>query len=108
MFHDVVRALLLVLSLCVLLALVYIITAKHFEDRVVGSNLVSTIVINIVAVLAVFVDESFVVDICLVFAALGFLGVVVLCRLLAVQFVEKQMDEEGKKKTEEEKGGVQA
>jgi multicomponent Na+:H+ antiporter subunit F len=83
----------MVLCLAAIAALVYIVTAKRFEDRVVGTNLVCTIVINIIAVLALYINEGFVVDICLVFAVLGFLAVVVLCRLLALQNLERKRKE---------------
>jgi multicomponent Na+:H+ antiporter subunit F len=89
MFHNIVVVLLIVLCLCNLLALLYIITAHQFEDRVLGVNLVGTIVINLIAMLAMYLDSSFLVDVCLVYAFLSFLAVVVLCRLLSVQMVEK-------------------
>ena len=91
MFHNVLFLLLMVLCLAALLALVYIITAKRFEDRVVGANLVCTIVLNIIALLSVFLDVQFIIDVCLVFAFLGFLAVVVLCRLLMVQQIEEDL-----------------
>lgn len=103
MFHKILFVLLMVLCLAALLALVYIITAKRFEDRVVGANLVCTIVINIIALLAVYLGEGFVVDICLVFAFLGFLAVVVLCRLLMVQQIEEDLTSG---KLDGKKGGI--
>ena len=103
MFHNIILVLLLVLSICALLSLLYIITARHFEDRLVGTNLVGTIVINLIAVLAIYFEAGFVVDICLVFAFLSFLAIVVLCRLLSVQNVEQQLDK-GEKTLKEEKG----
>lgn len=102
MFHNTVMILLLVLSICALLTLVYIVTARHFEDRVVGSNLVGTIVINFVAVLAVYFEEGFVVDVCLVFAFLSFLGVIVLCRLLVLQNLERELKAQARRKKKKE------
>lgn len=103
MFHNIILVLLLVLSICALLSLLYIITARHFEDRLVGTNLVGTIVINLIAVLAIYFEAGFVVDICLVFAFLSFLAIVVLCRLLSVQNVEQQLDK-GEKTLKKGKG----
>lgn len=95
MFHKVLGVLLIVLCICALLALVYIITAKRYEDRVVGVNLVSTIALNIIAILSIRLDVNFIIDICVVYAMLGFTAVVVLCRLLALQIVEKGLKEKG-------------
>lgn len=106
MFHKIIMILLLVLSICALLSLLYIITARHFEDRLVGTNLVGTIVINLIAVLAIYFESGFVVDICLVFAFLSFLAIVVLCRLLAIQRIEQQL-EEAKKAQNKDQGGTQ-
>lgn len=103
MFHKILMVLLMGLCLAALLALVYIITAKRFEDRLVGANQVCTIVLNIIALLAVYMNESFVVDICLVFAFLGFLAVVVLCRLLLVQQIEEDL---ASGKLDGKKGGI--
>lgn len=93
MYRQIIILLLSVLSLAALGALVYIVTAKRFEDRVVGANLVCAVVLNIIAVLGALMNTSFIQDVCLVFAFLGFLAVVVLCRLLAVQLVEKHLKE---------------
>lgn len=88
MFKIIMGFLLAVLCCTTLITLLYIITAKRFEDRIVGANLVGTIVINIIALFAAFTGEGYIVDVCIMFAFLSFLGVIVLCRLLAVRFIE--------------------
>lgn len=91
MYRQIIIFLLCVLSLAALGALIYIVTAKSFENRVVGANLVCAIVLNIIAVLGALMNTAFIQDVCLVFAFLGFLAVAVLCRLLAAQLVEKHL-----------------
>ncbi len=97
MFEHILMGLLVVQALFLLAALVYIITSLHFEDRIVGTNLVGTIIINLIAMLAVYMGEGYGADIALVYAFLSFLAVVVLCRLLAVQNVERNLLREEKK-----------
>lgn len=92
MFHTVLLVLMLVQGLFLLLALFYIAFSLHFEDRVVGTNLVGTIVINFIVLLSAYMGEGFGMDIALVYAFLSFLAVVVLCRLLAVRQVEHTID----------------
>ncbi len=104
MYKNALLICLIVLSVCALAALGYIIIAKHFEDRIVGVNLVSTIVLNIIALLSIYLDVTFIIDVCLVYAFLGFLAVIVLCRLLALQVVEKGLR---KGKHYRKKGGMQ-
>lgn len=93
MFHNLLLVAEIGLCLCALAALVYIITAKRFEDRMVGVNLVSTIVLNIIAVLTIVLDTTFIIDVTIVYAFLGFLAIVVLCRLLALQVVERGLSQ---------------
>ena len=38
-------------------------------------------VIMIIAILSVYLDENYLVDICLIYAMISFLGVVVLCKI---------------------------
>jgi multisubunit Na+/H+ antiporter MnhF subunit len=81
----------------------YIATSLHFEDRIVGTNLVGTIVINFIALLSAYMGNGFGMDIALVYAFLSFLAVVVLCRLLAVQNVERTLEEiENRERKEKE------
>lgn len=102
MFHNVLIAAEVVLCLFALAALIYISTAKRFEDRLVGVNLVSTIVLNIIAILTIVLDTTFIIDVTIVYAFLGFLAIVVLCRLLALQVVERGMSKGKRYKKKEE------
>lgn len=100
MLHNILVVLLAVPCVMVLLSLIYIVTATRIEDRVVGASLVSTLVLNLNALLAVVLDAPFIVDVGLVFAILDFLAVVVLGRLLAVQEIERTVTEEDIDKAE--------
>ena len=97
MFHSVLLVLMVIQGLFLLATMVYIATSLHFEDRIVGTNLVGTIVINFITMLSVFMNEGYGMDIALVYAFLSFLAVVVLCRLLGVQNVEQLLERQEKK-----------
>ena len=97
MFHSVLLVLMVIQGLFLLATMVYIATSLHFEDRIVGTNLVGTIVINFITMLAAFMNEGYGMDIALVYAFLSFLAVVVLCRLLGVQNVEQLLERQEKK-----------
>ena len=104
MFHSILLGLMLVQGLFLIATMFYIATSLHFEDRIVGTNLVGTIVINFIALLSAYMGEGFGMDIALVYAFLSFLAVVVLCRLLAIQQVEHTLEAiEEKKRREQEK-----
>ena len=97
MFHSILLVLMVLQGLFLLATMVYIATSLHFEDRIVGTNLVGTIVINFITMLSVFMNEGYGMDIALVYAFLSFLAVVVLCRLLGVQNVEQILERQEKK-----------
>jgi multicomponent Na+:H+ antiporter subunit F len=97
MFHSVLLVLMVIQGLFLLATMVYIATSLHFEDRIVGTNLVGTIVINFITMLSAFMNEGYGMDIALVYAFLSFLAVVVLCRLLGVQNVEQLLERQEKK-----------
>jgi multicomponent Na+:H+ antiporter subunit F len=108
MFHSVLLGLMVIQALFLIVALFYIATSLHFEDRIVGTNLVGTIVINFITMLAAFMNEGYGMDIALVYAFLSFLAVVVLCRLLGVQNVERQLERIEKARAKQEKAAEKA
>ena len=76
----------LLVSTMILLALLtfaYLLRAilgPHFSDRILASNSISTIIILIISVLAVYIGESYIVDVALIYASLGFITVIILCK----------------------------
>ena len=52
----------------------------RFTDRVIAVNIVSTKVVVLISMLSLYIGKSYLVDICLVYAIISFLSVVVLAR----------------------------
>lgn len=82
---DFVRtALLVVLSaMCVLMlmGLIRAIKGPRFTDRIVAANMISTMAIAFIILLSVYLNESFLLDVDIIYALLGFLAVVVVTRV---------------------------
>ena len=53
----------------------------RIADRLVAVNMMTTMVTVIIAILAMLKDEGYLVDICLIYAMISFLAVVVLSRI---------------------------
>ncbi len=70
------------LALLILATLVRAILGPRFTDRIIAVNVINTLVVAILAVLAVRLKEDFLVDVALVYALLSFLTVVVVSRLV--------------------------
>lgn len=72
----------ILLSLLILATLVRAILGPRFTDRIIAVNVINTMVVAVLAILSVRLDETFLVDVALVYALLSFLTVVVVARMV--------------------------
>ena len=79
---NIFLAVLGIIGLGCIAALVYGVKSKRFTDRLVAVNLVTTLSLNAVCILAVYLKQDYVLDIALIYALLSFTAVVVLAKLL--------------------------
>ena len=54
----------------------------RYTDRMICINVIATLAVSFICILSVYLDETFLVDIALVYSMLSFLAVVVLCRIV--------------------------
>lgn len=73
------------LAALILAALVRAIRGPRFTDRIVAVNLIGTITIVTMCLLSVYFDQSFLLDVAIVYALLSFIAIVVLTRLVIVR-----------------------
>ena len=72
---------LVVLAALTLLCLVRAIQGPRIADRIVSINMISTMTIAMIAILAIRQNQGYLVDVALIYALIGFLAVVVLCKV---------------------------
>ena len=94
---------LIVLAVLVVLCLVRAIIGPRIADRIVSVNMMGTMVITIIAVLALMLREGYLADICIIYAMISFLAVIVLTKVYMGVYIEKK--EADKEKEEEEHHG---
>ena len=82
-----------VLVLLVLLCLFRAVRGPRFTDRIVMSNAISTMVVVLIVLIAVYLEEGFLLDVAAVYAMLGFLSVAVICRIAAFRVYGKKLHE---------------
>ncbi len=87
---------LVVLALLTLACLIRSIIGPRIADRIVSINMISTISLAMIAVLTRVLGESYLADVALIYALLGFLAVVVLCKVFMGIALEKKEREEKK------------
>lgn len=81
---------LVVLAVSTIVSLIYVIRAHLTVDRIIGINLISTIVVVMICVLAKLLGEDYLVDIAVVYVVLSFIAVLLLCRIYINLFDKKQ------------------
>ena len=70
-----------VLAVMILVCLARAVIGPRIADRLVAVNMMGTMVMVSIALLAVVKDQGYLVDICLIYAMISFLAVVVLSRI---------------------------
>lgn len=93
-FHIVLIILALMLMLCLIRAII----GPRIADRLVAVNMMGTMVMVIISTLAVVMQEGYLVDICLIYAMISFLAVVVLTKVYTGVYLEakdKKKKQEG-------------
>ncbi len=91
---------LIVLAVLVVLCLVRAIIGPRVADRIVSVNMTGTMVIVMIAILALMLEEGYLIDICLIYAMISFLAVIVLVKVYMGVYAE------GKRRETKEDRGV--
>ena len=89
LFTVVLAVLGVLLFLCLLRA----ILGPRIADRVVGINMIGTIVIMMIAILALMLGEGYLVDIAIIYAMLSFLAGVVLAKIYIGVYLARKAKE---------------
>ncbi|MBE6948691.1 MAG: sodium:proton antiporter [Ruminococcaceae bacterium] len=69
------------LGVCILLALVRAITGKRIVDRIIGINMIGTLTMIAFAVLSQRLEQSYLLDVCLIYVLMSFIAVLTLCKI---------------------------
>lgn len=80
----------IVLAVLIVLSLVRSVLGPGISDRIIAVNMTGTMIIMIIAILSVFLDENYLVDVCLIYAMISFLGVVVLCKVYTGVYLQRK------------------
>ncbi len=85
---------LILLAVLVILCLIRALTGKRVSDKVVASNMMGTMVIAILAILAVMMKEGYLADICIIYAMVSFLAVIILTKIYTGIYVTQHRKKE--------------
>ena len=89
-FEGVLLGTMMVLAVLMLAAIIRSVRGPKVADRVIAVNMLGTITIVMIAVLSVYLKENYLVDVCLIYAMISFLAVVVLTKVYTGIYLEKK------------------
>lgn len=89
----------LILAMCIMMLVVFVcmiraIYGPRITDRVVALNMIGTLVVLMICIIAYLLEEAFLVDVAILYALLNMLVVVILCRVANVRHHELEEEKE--------------
>lgn len=87
---------LIALAVGVAVTLIYIIRSRLTVDRIIGINLISTVVVVVICILTCLLGEDYLSDIAVIYVIMSFIAVMMLCRIYINLYGRKK--KEGEKK----------
>ena len=92
---------LIYLACLLVLCLLRAVKGPSIADRLMAVNMMGTMVMVIISILALYLQEGYLVDICLIYAMISFLAVVVLTKVYTGGYLERK--EQNREEVSEEK-----
>ena len=84
---------LIFLGIIMIASLVRSIIGPRTADRIVGVNIISTTVIMAISILSVYLNQSWLLDVCLIYCMMSFLSTMILTKVY-IAVVKKESTEE--------------
>lgn len=87
-YAGIFHIILIILAILTICCLIRAVMGPRIADRLVAVNMMGTIVMTIIGILALLMNEDYLVDICLIYALISFLAVVVLTKVYTGVYME--------------------
>ena len=91
-YHPFFIILLILLSFMLLICLIRAVKGPRVADRLMAVNMMGTMVMVMISILALLLKEGYLVDLCLIYAMISFLAVVVISKVYIGIYEERQHD----------------
>lgn len=89
-YETVYNVILIVIAVMIFLCLIRAIIGPKVTDRIVSMNMIGTLVIAEIAILALKLNQGYLVDICLIYAMISFLAVIILAKVFMGMYQEQK------------------
>ncbi|MBO6163813.1 MAG: sodium:proton antiporter [Lachnospiraceae bacterium] len=84
----------IILMILILAAMIRAILGPRIADRIMAINMIGSMTIAVIAILSFYLGESSLLDICLIYAAISFVAVIVISKIYIGIYREKKQREE--------------
>ena len=91
-YHYLFWGALLLLGAGLIAVLVYIIRSHLTVDRIIGINLIGTLVVIVICALTYLLGEDYLADIAVIYVVMSFIAVMMLCRIYINLYQHKLQD----------------
>lgn len=89
--HSILEIVMFVLAIGMILAFVRAVKGPRYTDRIVAINMIGTMTTATICILSVYLGESALVDVALVYTLLSFLAVVIMCHVVTLHHKGRQL-----------------
>lgn len=96
-YHNLYITVLILLAIMLFPCLIRAVRGPRIADRLVSVNMMGTMVMVMISVLALLLQEGYLVDICLIYAMISFLSVVVISKVYIGIYEEQHHKQENTK-----------
>lgn len=96
LYYTVFLAVIVILAVLFFLCLIRAVIGPRVADRVMAVNMMGTMVIAVISILAVMMQEGYLVDVALIYAMISFLAVIIISKVYMGVYLEKKKAKEEK------------
>ncbi len=89
LYHYIYITTLIILAVMLFACLIRAVRGPRVADRIVAVNMMGTMVMVMIAVLALMLNEGYLVDVCLIYAMISFLAVVIISKVYIGVYEER-------------------
>lgn len=93
-YQGMYMTVLVILAIMLFACLIRAVRGPRVADRIVAVNMMGTMVMVMITVLSLLLEEGFLVDICLIYALVSFLAVIVITKVYVGVYREGKQDAE--------------
>ena len=95
LFKVFLLAGMVIISILIILAIIRSAIGPSMTDRVIAVNMIGTMTIALIAMLTIYMAEDYLADVCLIYAMISFLAVVILTKVYTGIYLQKKQMKAG-------------